>query len=141
MRASIRAARARAVEGDRIEPRVAAAHYDRQKGRVVLELKNGCAFAFPAAEGKGLENAAPDQLAAVEVEPGGESLHWEALDADISVPGLIARLLKLDEWAPRMLGQRKSEMKAAASRANGRKGGRPPKRAAAGGGSGGSGGG
>ena len=131
IRNSLPAARAREAGWARIEPRAMGARYDAGSGRIVVELVGGCEFAFPAGRGSGLENATPKQLASVEVEPGGETLHWEELDADISLPGLIARLLKLEEWAPRILGQRRSELKATASRENGRKGGRPRKRAAA----------
>jgi predicted butyrate kinase (DUF1464 family) len=57
-------------------------------------------------------------------------LHWEDLDADLSVPGLllssIGRSERLSELA-RLAGRAKSPAKAAAARANGAKGGRPRK--------------
>ncbi|HEX8675467.1 MAG TPA: hypothetical protein VF710_26470, partial [Longimicrobium sp.] len=69
--AQIPAAVARAEEEDRTEPRATSARYDRKAGRVVLELANGCLFAFPTHLAQGLRNAPADQLAAVEVDPGG----------------------------------------------------------------------
>ena len=39
----------------------------------------------------------------------------------------MARLLNLREWAPRLMGQTRSEAKARAARENGLKGGRPRK--------------
>ncbi len=36
-----------------------------------------------------LAETSPEQLAAVALSPGGGALHWEALDADLSVPGLL----------------------------------------------------
>src|SRR5260370_28396160 len=39
------------------EPRAAAARYDRQLGRVVVELTNGCTFTFPPRLAQGLETA------------------------------------------------------------------------------------
>ena len=45
---------------------------------------------FPARLAQGLENATDDELAAVEILGLGYGLHWEALDADLSVPGLLA---------------------------------------------------
>jgi Protein of unknown function (DUF2442) len=109
------------------EPRVAKARYDRAKGRLVLDLTNGCTFAFPARLAQGLEAATDNQLAAVEILGNGYGLHWEALDADISVPGLLVGIFGTKAYMARLAGQSKSPAKAAASRANGAKGGRPRK--------------
>lgn len=111
------------------EPRAAKARYDRAKGRVVVDLTNGCTFAFPARTAQGLETATDDQLAAVEILGNGYGLHWEALDADISVPGLLAGIFGTKAYMARLAGQTKSPAKAAAARANGAKGGRPRKAA------------
>lgn len=111
------------------EPRAAKARYDRAKRRVVVDLTNGCTFAFPARTAQGLETATDDQLAAVEILGNGYGLHWEALDADISVPGLLAGIFGTKAYMARLAGQTKSPAKAAAARANGAKGGRPRKAA------------
>jgi hypothetical protein len=102
-----------------------AARYDRRLDRVVGELTNGCTFAFPPRLAHGLEAATADQLAQVEVLGGG--LHWEALDADLSVPGLLAGLFRTRTCMARHAGRMTSPAKAAAARANGAKGGRPRK--------------
>lgn len=128
--AQIPAAEARAREEARIEPRAATARYDRESGRIVVELTNGCVFGFVPLGVDGLAGATDEQLAAVEVPAGGEGLHWEEIDADVSVPGLIAHRLNLAAWAPKFMGQRTSAAKSAASRANGAKGGRPRRDAA-----------
>jgi hypothetical protein len=74
------------------EPRAASARYDRAGRRVVVDLTDGCAFAFPARLAAALAAADDDALAAITVSPGGYGLRWEALDADLSVPGLLARI-------------------------------------------------
>jgi len=111
------------------EPRAAAARYDRSSGRVIVDLENGCTFAFPPRLAQGLEAASDDQLAAVEILGRGYGLHWEELDVDLSLPGLMAGLFGTKAWMVRRAGQATSVAKAAASRANGAKGGRPRKTA------------
>jgi hypothetical protein len=123
--AQIDAALARGEAAHRTEPRAASAHYDRQLGRVVVELTNGCTFAFPPRLAQGLETATEDELAQVEVLGTGYGLHWEALDADLSVPGLLAGLLGTASHIARRAGRATSPAKATAARANGAKGGRP----------------
>ena len=88
---------------------------------------NGCTFAFPPRLAQGLEDATADQLAEVEILGAGYGLHWEALDADLSLPGLLAGLLGTKAYMARRAGQATSSAKAAAARANGAKGGRPRK--------------
>jgi hypothetical protein len=49
--------------------------YDRQLDRVIVDLTNGCTFAFPPRIAQGLETATADQLAEVEILGG----IWAAL--------------------------------------------------------------
>ncbi len=111
------------------EPRAASAHYDRKLGRMIVELTNGCTFSFPPRLAQGLEAATEDLLAQVEILGAGYGLHWEALDADLSVPGLLAGLFGTRSHMARLAGRATSPAKAAAARANGAKGGRPRKAA------------
>lgn len=109
----------------RHEPRAAKARYDRRSGRVVVELTNGCTFAFPPKLAQGLETATGEQLSQVEILGSGYGLHWEALDADLSIPGLLAGLFGTKTYLAQQAGRATSPAKAAAARANGAKGGRP----------------
>jgi hypothetical protein len=111
------------------EPRAASAHYDRTLGRIVVELTNGAIFAFPPRLAQGLERATDEQLASVEVLGRGYGLHWEDLDVDLSVPGLLTGIFGTASHMARHAGQAKSAAKAAAARTNGAKGGRPRKSA------------
>ncbi|ALR23291.1 DUF2442 domain-containing protein [Sphingobium baderi] len=111
------------------EPRAATARYDRQLDRVIVDLTNGCTFAFPPRIAQGLEAASADQLAEVEILGLGYGLHWEGLDVDLSLPGLMAGILGTKAYMARRAGQATSQAKAAAARANGAKGGRPRKTA------------
>lgn len=109
------------------EPRAVAARFDRASGRVIVDLENGCTFAFPPHLAQGLEGATDDQLASIELLGWGYGLHWEELDVDLSLPGLMAGIFGTKAWMARRAGQATSPAKAAAARANGAKGGRPRK--------------
>ncbi|HEX9939730.1 MAG TPA: DUF2442 domain-containing protein [Longimicrobium sp.] len=128
--AQVAAERERERIDTRTEPRAKSARYDRRTARIVIELTNGCLFAFPAEYGQGLRGATPAQLAKVEVAPGGYGLLWDELDAALSVPGLVAGVFGSKAWMRelgRAGGKIQSEAKARASRENGKKGGRPRK--------------
>lgn len=119
----------RAAAADRQEPRAVAAFYDKRAKRVVVELATGVVVQIPAQLLQGLANASPQDLAAVRISPQGTALHWDSLDADFSVAGLLAGIFGTQAWMAevgRKGGQVKSAAKAAAARANGQKGGRPP---------------
>lgn len=131
--AEFEAAEARGRKMLETEPRATSARYDRKTGRVVVDLVNGCTYAFPAQLVQDLQGASPDDLANVEVDGVGVGLHWPTLDADLYVPALVAGIFGTRDWMTKELarraGQAKSPAKAAAARANGSKGGRPRKAA------------
>ena len=111
------------------EPRAASARFDAQSGRITVELENGCVFAFPPGLVQDLVRATPAQLAEVQVIGNGYGLYWEALDADIAIPSLMAGMFGTQAWMARRAGQATSPAKAAAARNNGALGGRPRKSA------------
>lgn len=123
----------RGVRSLRTEPRARAARYDRRTGRIVVDLTNGCSFAFPARHAQGLARATDGELAQVEILGAGLGLHWDGLDVDLSVPGLLAGLFGTKAYMDRQravrAGSATSAAKAAAARRNGAKGGRPRKAA------------
>jgi hypothetical protein len=127
--AEIGAASQRGFAARLSEPRADSARYDRSLGKIVIELTNGCTFSFPPRLAQGLESATDDQLVGIEILGSGFGLHWEALDADLSVPGLLAGVLGTQAYMARRAGQATSAAKAAAARVNGAKGGRPRKAA------------
>lgn len=111
------------------EPRATAARYDKKNSRIIVDLTNGCTFAFPPRMAQGLEAATDEDLASVEILGAGYGLHWEALDTDFTVGGLLAGVFGTKAYMARRAGQATSPAKAAAARANGAKGGRPKKQA------------
>src|SRR5271154_357341 len=97
------------------EPRASSARYDRDSGRIFVELTNGCAYEFPPGLVQDLQGASEADLANLEV--------------DLFVPALVSGIFGTRAWMTRELaraaGRTRSPAKAAAARANGAKGGRP----------------
>ena len=108
-----------------------SARYDQATQRLVIELKNGSTFMVPVSLVQGLADASEDQRAQIELWGEGYALRWEALDLDITVPGLISGVFGTRRYMASLAGRATSPAKAAAARVNGAKGGRPRKAASA----------
>jgi hypothetical protein len=112
-------------------PRAVSAHYDGKSGQIVIHLSSTAVLSVPAAALEGLQGARPPQLSQIEISPSGFGIHFPAIDADIYVPGLLEGFLGSKSWMAARLGQvggqSKSKPKKAASRTNGKLGGRPRK--------------
>jgi hypothetical protein len=121
----------RAKELQEVLPRAVSAHYDRKSGHIVINLSSKLILSFSPHDAQGLENAKPSQLNEIEVTPSGLGIHFPKLDADLYVPGLLEGFLGSKKWMASRLGQiggqSRSRAKRAASRANGKLGGRPKK--------------
>ena len=125
------AANARGRKMLRTTPNAVAARYDEGRDRIVVELSTEAEVAFAPRDAQGLEAATPEDLAEIAIEPPGFGLHFPRLDADLYLPALLEDLLGSKVWAASHMGQAggkaRTPAKQAASRANGRRGGRPRK--------------
>jgi len=66
------------------------------EGRIVfVELHDGRIVGFPADRFRILAGATDDQLAEVRLELDGYALRWDALDEDLTVPGVVAGRFQL----------------------------------------------
>lgn len=61
-----------------------------EKDSLWLELRDGRLLAVPLAYFPRLENATAKQRSKFELSGGGTGIHWDDLDEDISVSGLLA---------------------------------------------------
>jgi hypothetical protein len=102
---------------------IVAARYDRKTDRIVVTLNTSVDVSFSPRHAQGLENA---------ITPPGFGLHWPKLDSDLYVPALLEGILGSRRWMAARLGaaggRSRSKAKAAASRENGKLGGRPAKK-------------
>lgn len=110
------------------EPRVVGAQFDQKTSRVLVEFANGCLFGFPVWMVPGTSQATPQELEQIQLEPCGEAVIWEELNADTNVIGTMMEAFHLKAQAAKYLGAVTSPAKAEAARENGKKGGRPRKR-------------
>jgi hypothetical protein len=112
-------------------PRAESAHYDAGRNRVIVRLTTGIEVGFAPGDVPGLEAASTDDLLAVEVEALGLGIHFPTIDADLYVPALLEGVLGSKNWMAARLGAAggrvRTPAKAAASRQNGKRGGRPRK--------------
>ncbi|WP_449419315.1 DUF2442 domain-containing protein [Phormidium nigroviride] len=98
LRAEIANAREAAVIANASEQRAESAYYDWDADKITINLKHGIIFSFPPNIAQGLAGASPEDLAEVEVTPSGAGLHWEKLDADLSIPSLLAGIYGNKRW-------------------------------------------
>ena len=116
-------------------PHAIAARYDRTNRKVVIDLSSKLTLSFSPEDAQGLESAKPSDLEVIELTPSGFGIHFPKLDADLYIPGLLEGLMGSKKWMAARLGQlggrSRSKAKKAASRANGKLGGRPRRDAAA----------
>jgi hypothetical protein len=116
-------------------PRAESAHYDAGRNRIIVRLTTGVEIGIRPGDVEGLQRASAADLKSIEVQELGLGIHFPALDADLYVPALLDGVLGSQRWMAARLGaaggRARSPAKTAASRENGKRGGRPRKVAGA----------
>lgn len=126
--AQIDVAIARQPKIDAVEPRANKVILD--DGRITLYFTNGATFSFLIETVEAIATLSSEILATVELTPSGKGLRWDEPDIDLSVQGLLLGNFGKSVWMSEVAakgGSSTSEKKKAASRLNGKKGGRPKK--------------
>ena len=100
-----------AARADQTEPRAKSARYDRHANRIVVELRNGASFIFPPDLAQGLAGASPEDLAEVQLTASGAGLRRPNLDADFSLPNLLAGVFRTRSWMAELGRQARGEVK------------------------------
>ena len=70
-----------------VKPRAKQIHFDHNT--MWVDLEDGRTLGVPLAYFPRLINATPAQREKYEMSGGGTGLHWDELDEDISVEGLL----------------------------------------------------
>jgi hypothetical protein len=112
--------RSGAARGRKRGPHALSAEFDSERHRIVIRLDTGMELSFDPRKAFGLEKATAGDLAGLSVEGAGGSLHFPKLDVFLSIPRLLEGFLGPMDWTRR-------QARAAASRENGKLGGRPRK--------------
>ena len=126
--AQIERASALSTKIDAVEPRASKVIFD--DGRITLHFLNGAIFSFLPSMIEAIAQLSYEMLATVELTPSGKGLRWDEPDIDLSIQGLLLGIFGSEVWMREIAskgGKSTSEKKKAASRANGKKGGRPKK--------------
>ncbi len=112
-------------------PRAQSVHYDAGRNRVVVRLTTGIELGVAPGDVEGLQAATIEDLKAVEVEGLGLGIYFPTIDTDLYIPALLEGILGSKRWMAAQLGaaggRTRTPAKAAASRENGKLGGRPRK--------------
>lgn len=119
------------VERNRVENERAdlagatAVAYRRKDESIALHMRSGVRLQIPRHLIGELADVPVDALQDdLGLAVGGDAISVSSLDIDIAIPGLLRDIFGLN--FQRLGGQAKTPAKAAASRDNGKKGGRPP---------------
>jgi len=129
MRKAVKDARQR----ERTATKIRAVRYDKGGDKIVADLSTGATLTVPRRAVPGFAKASTEHLVDVAITPGGEGLWSEAADDGALLEQLLilaAGEATLGSIGARINASKKSPARAAASRANGVKGGRPRKRVA-----------
>jgi hypothetical protein len=129
----IREAVKRAREREKTATKIVDVCYDKRVDSVICRLSTGVALTVPRKVIPGFAKVRPAQLTDLAILPGRESIWSDAVDGGVLLEQLLvltAGESTLGSIGARINASKRTPARAAASRANGAKGGRPRKSAA-----------
>lgn len=105
------------------------ARYDSHLKQVIVTLDSGFQFLLDPKRTQGLQEANEASLRQIRIIGPGLGLYFPKLDVDVHVPSLLEGHLGSKKWAAAQIGRAggraRTTIKSAASRRNGKLGGRP----------------
>lgn len=88
-----------------VEPRAITANYFPNDKTIAIYLNTGAVLTIPVNPIQWLIDADPQLLTEIEITPLGDGLHWEKLDIDLSIPGLLSGNLGDAQWMKKLLSE------------------------------------
>ncbi len=70
-------------------PAAVAVRYESDAAVLIIALSDGQQLTLAPQSIRGLEKAQPEDLAARQISPHGQGIHFPTIDADIYVPALL----------------------------------------------------
>ncbi len=98
------------------EQNAVEARFDAATNMLIFALATGRRVAIPREDLQGLANASDEDVLQVEIEMLGMALHWEKLNVDFSVEGLLEGQTGNRYWMEKLEEQRRRNASAALSR-------------------------
>jgi len=129
MREAVKVARQREKSATKIRE----AHYDRRADSIIADLSTGATLSVPRRAIPGFAKATAQALRDLAITPGGAGLWSDTVDDGVLIEQLLVLVVgeaTLGTIGARINAAKRSPARAAASRVNGRRGGRPRKSAA-----------
>ncbi len=129
MREAVASARKR----EKTTTKIREARYDQRADAIVAELSTGATLTVPRRAVPGFARVSARALGDLSITPGGAGLWSDTADDGVLIEQLLVLAVgeaTLGTIGARINASKRSLARAAASRANGLKGGRPRKKAA-----------
>lgn len=83
------------IQAQTTEPIAESIAFSADEMIYTLTLTSGVKIVFPAIAIQEIANFPVDDLADVHISGSGCSIHWETLDVDFSIVGLLRRVLSI----------------------------------------------
>jgi hypothetical protein len=107
-------------------PRARRATYDAASRRLTIEPLSGCVFIVPVDLMQDLRGASDEDVADFKLMPRGMDLHWDKLDAQFTVSGVLMGRFGTKKWMAELERTRgRSHSQATRATTKGKTGGRP----------------
>lgn len=105
--AQIEQAKVNQAIANTLELRAKSVVYDRKAEKLIILLTNNATYYISPRLLEGLHYASLEKVEDFHLSGDGSSIHWESLDVDFSIPGIIAGRFGSETWMEQLNGEYK----------------------------------